>query len=532
MASPKAEEFRRLYRAIVVELKRKFEYNLGFVLNCCDYFCWNLQKKSIEVSPEVLDKFAQLMTKLEILQKIDIARVNELRKESAKDKTQLQKNQRQIEQMKQLNELKQLFYFFPKLKMGRSEYIQDSLLLSQNDLLDQISEWRVHDQLFLDNSTMKRSIGQLVGEQRFWEEKLNKLIKVSSDIFKLSNQEYTSMLRVGFHGIQKKRYSGLVNKTRIKIKNFEDSKGEKYKLAESQKKNSLDLLVGTFPFSIENLTVQNQLTWSPVLHEEIYRRAGSSRFNFKPVVSGVKLEVPLQSIYCEKSLGNLQRHLVVLVHQHNGSYGDMKLYKCFLGLILPHIACMNIKTMNNGGNKCILEMAKDLANEIIHNVKKNPHIRKISFITFSSGGVIARAALPYLQSFQKNMCSFISLDAPHLGYEYDSGFFRNSGLAFWNGFKSDPVDLQLRMKDAKSKNESFLFKLATDDRLYWFKNIILFNCPQNVNMPCSSSLVQIDEELLRSKNQAVLEEMSQAIWKNIKNDAIVRVNVYPERNER
>lgn len=532
MASPKAEEFRRLYKAIVVELKRKFEYNLGFVLNCCDYFCWNLNKKTQGVSSEMLDKFAQLMNKLEILQKIKIERLEDLRKQQAKDKVQFEKNERQIEQMKQLNELKQLFHFFPKLKEGRTQYIRDSLLLTQNDLLDQISDWKVHDQLFLDNLTMKKSIGHLNDEKDYWEWKLNKLIEVSFEIFRLSNLEYTSMLRVGFHGIQKKRYSDLVKKTRIRVRNFEDAKGEKYKLGESPKKCSLDMLIGSFPFSIENMTIQTQLNWSPVLHQEIYRRAGSSRFNFKPVVSGVKREAPLQSIYCEKSLGNRKRHLVVLVHQHNGSYGDMKLFKCFLGLILPHIACMNIKTMNNSRNKCLIEMAKDLANEIIHNVKKNPHIRKISFITFSSGGVIARAALPYLQSFQKSMYSFISLEGPHLGYDYDSGFFSNSRMGFWNGFKSDPVDSQLRMKDAKSKDESFLFKLARDDRLYWFKNIILFNSPQNLDTPCSSCLIQNDDDLLRSKNQSVLGEMAQSIWKNIRNDAIVRVNVFPERNLR
>jgi hypothetical protein len=340
------------------------------------------------------------------------------------------------------------------------------------------------------------------------------------------------MLLVGFHGIQKKRYANLVKKVRIKVRNFNDPKKEKYQIKNDIKKNNVDQLFGQYPFSIENMTIQSQLSYSPILFQENYRLTNSRDSDFEPVVSRIKRDIPLQSIYCHSSLKHRQLHLVVLVHDHNGSHNDMKLYKKVLSLILPHVITLNVKTMTNNKNKCLLEMAKDLANEITQNVKNVSSIKKISFISYGSGGVITRAALPYLQSFEKNMCTFISLDSPHLGSHFECGFFQSSNFIFWNTMKSNSVDNQLKMKDSKEKENSFLFKLANNDKMYWFKNIILFNCPQGVKSPCGSSLIQINDQMLNSTDQRYLSQMSHLIWKKIRNDVIVRVNVFLDEQQR
>ena len=128
MTSPKAEEFRQLYKSIVTELKKKFEYNLGFLLNCSDYFCWNLKRNTRKVCPSVLDKFSELMKKLENLQNIRIQRLLELKK-TIKCKELFIKNEKKLKEINQVNELKQLFYFFPNLREKRINYIKDSLLL-------------------------------------------------------------------------------------------------------------------------------------------------------------------------------------------------------------------------------------------------------------------------------------------------------------------------------------------------------------------------------------------------------------------
>jgi len=42
----------------------------------------------------------------------------------------------------------------------------------------------------------------------------------------------------------------------------------------------------------------------------------------------------------------------------------------------------------------------------------------MSFLTHSLGGLIVRAALPYLEEHADKMYNFITLSTPHLGYMF------------------------------------------------------------------------------------------------------------------
>lgn len=525
MPSPKAVEFRKIFKDIVSELKKKFEYNLGFILNCADFFCWNLKQNNKEVAPDTLDRFSQAMKKLEVLQDITLKRVKDLSKTEPDSKNQ----QEMCNQMKQLNDMKQLFYFFPSLRAKRQEYIRDSLLLHQHDLLDQQSQWKVHDQLFLDNSTLRSSIQSLLKEKEYWESKLNTVIRISSKVFNLMEQDHTSLLRCGFHGIQKKRLSVLVRKNKSRVSRFFELDSPTT-TTRPRKQSEKKVCVSEYPFSIENVTVETQFGWSPVLFQDNYQLSNSMSLSMNNI-SDIKRQVPLQSIYCRKK--QTPCHLVVLVHKHSGSYRDMRLVRNMFGLILPQVVCLSLKTMTYSSTKCILEMAKDLANEVIHEIKKTDSITSISFICFSSGGVIARAALPYLQPFEKKMMTFISLETPHLGTNLDQGLFDKSSFMFWKGFKSTTIDDQLSLRDNEGDiTDSLLFRLARENHLGWFRNIILFNCPQNFKTPCSSCLVEADPILLKSKHAQILKRMGHLFWKDITNDVVVRLNVFLDKDQR
>jgi len=62
-------------------------------------------------------------------------------------------------------------------------------------------------------------------------------------------------------------------------------------------------------------------------------------------------------------------------------------------------------------------MGKNLANEIHDFISNRIYLAKvrISFIGFSMGGIIVRAALPFLELYKDRMNSFITLSSPHLG---------------------------------------------------------------------------------------------------------------------
>lgn len=51
----------------------------------------------------------------------------------------------------------------------------------------------------------------------------------------------------------------------------------------------------------------------------------------------------------------------------------------------------------------------------------------MTFIGHSLGGIIVRAALPYLSEFSNQMHSFMTLSSPHLGYMYNSSKIIDAG---------------------------------------------------------------------------------------------------------
>ncbi len=71
----------------------------------------------------------------------------------------------------------------------------------------------------------------------------------------------------------------------------------------------------------------------------------------------------------------------------------------------------------------ISEMGIRLSSEVnsyINQYCPGSSLGKISFIAHSLGGLIVRAALPYLEEHQDKMYNYFSLSSAHLGYMYNS----------------------------------------------------------------------------------------------------------------
>ena len=70
----------------------------------------------------------------------------------------------------------------------------------------------------------------------------------------------------------------------------------------------------------------------------------------------------------------------------------------------------------------IFEMGVRLSQEVnayITQYCPGSTLGRISFIAHSLGGLIARAALPYLEEHADKMYNFFTLSTPHLGYMYN-----------------------------------------------------------------------------------------------------------------
>ena len=64
---------------------------------------------------------------------------------------------------------------------------------------------------------------------------------------------------------------------------------------------------------------------------------------------------------------------------------------------------------------------------------------RISFIGFSLGGLIIRAALPRLYHLQDKFHALVTLCSPHLGYLYKEGGLFNTGMWFMENFQESTI---------------------------------------------------------------------------------------------
>jgi len=58
-------------------------------------------------------------------------------------------------------------------------------------------------------------------------------------------------------------------------------------------------------------------------------------------------------------------------------------------------------------------------------------LARMTFIGYSMGGLIVRAALPYLDKFKDKMHGFLSICSPHLGFMYSHKSSKLFSTGMW-----------------------------------------------------------------------------------------------------
>lgn len=124
----------------------------------------------------------------------------------------------------------------------------------------------------------------------------------------------------------------------------------------------------------------------------------------------------------------------------------------------------------------IYEMGVRLSDEVINFVREScpgSNLGRLTFIGHSMGGLIIRAALPFLERFKDKMHGYLSLCSPHLGYMYKSSKLFNAGMWFMKKWKKATSLSQLSMTDHKDLEKTTLYDLSKQPGFAWFKQIIL-----------------------------------------------------------
>ena len=76
------------------------------------------------------------------------------------------------------------------------------------------------------------------------------------------------------------------------------------------------------------------------------------------------------------------------------------------------------------------------------------------------GGLIVRAALPYLERLKDKFHGFVSICSPHLGYMYKTSKLFATGMWILNKWNKSTSITQLRMVDGKGLEECYLYQLS------------------------------------------------------------------------
>jgi alpha-beta hydrolase superfamily lysophospholipase len=111
-------------------------------------------------------------------------------------------------------------------------------------------------------------------------------------------------------------------------------------------------------------------------------------------------------------------------------------------------------------------------NQFIRESCPGSNLSRLTFIGHSLGGLIVRAALPYLEKFKDKMHGYLSLCSPHLGYMYKSSKIFNAGMWILKKWKKSVALSQLSMTDNKDLEKTVLFELSRVEGFAWFKHII------------------------------------------------------------
>ena len=186
-------------------------------------------------------------------------------------------------------------------------------------------------------------------------------------------------------------------------------------------------------------------------------------------------------------------HLVVCVHGLQGNQFDLRLYRIFLTMALPHVRfSFLMSSANQGDTFCDFNLMTDrLLEEILEHVRDMPTPpSKVSFIGHSLGSIIVRSLVtrPEFASLNPKLHLYMSICGPHLGTKYQNGIISIGMWAVRKWYNSKSL-LQLSLKDAPNPCDSFLYQLSEAPSLEGFRHIILLASPQDKYVPYHSAKI-------------------------------------------
>lgn len=282
---------------------------------------------------------------------------------------------------------------------------------------------------------------------------------------------------------------------------------------------------------IEEETPSQSIDIRPIVFEDICIREKNSILNSVQPVSSSTDESIENDNSISYRLSKLYKgvHLIVLVHGFQGNHFDMRLMKNNIALIHPEalFLCSNSNEESTEGD--IGEMGVRLAQEVMNFISEwcpNRSLGRLSFIGHSMGGLIIRAALPYLEQFSSKMHMYMSLSSPHLGYMYNSSKIIDAGMWFLKKWRKSKCLQQLSTSEHQNLRSCFLYELSTKKGLGWFKHITLVSSYQDQYAPYDSARMELSVKTGNEPERAeIYEEMARNLLSGMNVEALCRLDI-------
>lgn len=387
-----------------------------------------------------------------------------------------------------------------------------------------------------DKNALNCCIDTIIEEKHFFAGRLYQQMIIFIELMQLTRGSTTHLLRLDFHKNLQERLFEFVKSRIVSVNCFSELQGrnpskEHVEIATKLRGSAFfEDLFEIHQWKVTNETLFHKPKWNPFFFQEVFQKRKLKNI---PSVHSFRNLSRAQSIPQSKSLNTILKsslrpridiHVIVLVHGYMGSRYDMRVLQNHLAKIIPQSVVL-VSTSNEDMEKVGIEtLCTNLANEV-EQFLITRRVAKLSFVGHSLGGVIIRGAILRLKKYKDIMQSFLSLSSPHLGCRKNKSFLVSMGMKFLNKVRKESIINELQLDDNKSFEKCFMYRLAENDCMSWFKNILLVSSPQDSYVPYESARIQPNETKKSSKTSKVMHKMSKLIWDKIDCPNMVRIDV-------
>ena len=216
-------------------------------------------------------------------------------------------------------------------------------------------------------------------------------------------------------------------------------------------------------------------------------------------------------------------HLVVCVHGLQGNHFDLRLYRIFLELTLPHQSVVFLMSHSNQQDTFtdFNIMTDRLQAELLDYLQDNPLPAKISFIAHSLGGIVVRSLVtrPAIAHLIPNLHLLVTICTPHLGTQAQTGVISAGMWVVRKWYQSKSL-LQLSLKDATDVRDCFLYHLSEAPSLEYFSHVVMITSPQDRYVPQQSAQL-----LTGNGTDTIMEEMCNNLLRGMQEGGVELVRV-------